>query len=378
MRRCVITMLLFPLFGLLTPTLAQDRVKPKAAKGGKAFGEPWAEVPDFYKNIRLREWPVPTELKAWQKDRLEVRKTLLKCLGDLPERPDPRKVVSLVKEEKDGYTLERFDFFNGVDQTVAGILLIPKGLKKRAPTIILAHGHSGSKEILCIDEKNPQCAGPVLARKGYVVAAIDSYFCGSRRSNGPAGKIDAKPPSEEFSLFKYHLLMGRSLWGMMVRDQQCLLDYLETRPEVDAKRIGVSGMSMGCTTSWWLAALDERIASVVGVACFTRYTELLAHGNLRAHGIYYFVPGVLAQFDTEAIHALIAPRPHLELSGDQDAGAPIDGVITLEKKLAHVYRIYDQESNFRSIVYEKTGHEYLPEMREEMVRWFGRTLPLTK
>jgi dienelactone hydrolase len=170
--------------------------------------------------------------------------------------------------------------------------------------------------------------------------------------------------------------MGRSLWGMMVRDQQCLLDYLETRPEVDAKRIGVSGMSMGCTTSWWLAALDERIASVVGVACFTRYTELLAHGNLRAHGIYYFVPGVFAHFDTEAIHALIAPRPHLELSGDQDAGAPLDGVITLEKKLAQVYRLYGKGSNFRSIVYEKTGHEYLPEMREEMARWFAKTLPL--
>src|SRR5262249_22705981 len=247
MRRFVITMLFLPLFGLLTPTLAQDRVKPKAAKGGKPFGEPWAEVPEFYKSIRLRDWPLPTELKAWQKDRLEVRKTLLKCLGDLPERPDPRKVVSLVKEEKDGYTLERFEFFNGVDQTVAGVLLIPKGLKKRAPTIILAHVHSGSKEIPCIDEKNPPCAGPMPARKRYAVAAIESYSCGSRRRKGPAGKIDAKPPSEDFSLFKYYLLVGRSLWGMMVRDQQCLLDYLETRPEVDARQIGVSGMSMGCT-----------------------------------------------------------------------------------------------------------------------------------
>jgi cephalosporin-C deacetylase-like acetyl esterase len=163
---------------------------------------------------------------------------------------------------------------------------------------------------------------------------------------------------------------------MMIRDQQCLIDYLETRPEVDAKQIGVSGMSMGCTTSWWLAAVDERIKSVVGVACFTRYTELIAHGNLRSHGMYYFVPGVFSHFDTEAIHALIAPRPHLELSGDQDQGAPLDGVIQLEKKLGQVYRLYDQEKNFRSIVYEKTGHEYLPEMREEMVRWFDKTLPV--
>ena len=96
----------------------------------------------------------------------------------------------------------------------------------------------------------------------------------------------------------------------------------------------------------------------------------------RFYGIYYFVPGVFAHFDTEAIHALIAPRPHLELSGDQDQGAPTDGVVMLEKKLGQVYRLYGKESNFKSIIYEKTGHEYLPEMREEMVRWFEKTLPV--
>jgi dienelactone hydrolase len=361
---------------LITPLAAQERVKPANAKGGQAFGEPWAEVPEIYKKIRIPDWPVPTDRQAWEKDRVKVRATLMKCLGDMPARPDPRKVTITAKEDKGDYRIERFEFFNGVDQTVTGILLIPNGIKKPAPAIILAHGHSGSIDVLCINEKNSQCAGPDLARKGYVVAAIDSYFCGSRVGKGPAGTSESKPPSEEHSLFKYHLLMGRCLWGMMIRDQQCLIDYLETRPEVNAKQIGVSGMSMGCTTSWWLAAVDERIQSVVGVACFTRYTELVAHGNLRSHGMYYFVPGVFAHFDTEAIHALIAPRAHLELSGDQDQGAPLDGVIQLEKKLGQVYRLYDKGSNFRSIVYDKTGHEYLPEMRQEMVRWFEKTLPI--
>lgn len=374
MRAFVISLLLLALLGPSTP--AQDRIKPANAKGGTPFGEPWAEVPELYRNIRIPEWQVPDNRNAWQTKRKEVRETLLKCLGDLPKRPDPRKVIPTFKEEKDDYTIERFEFFNGVDQTVYGMLLIPKGIKKPRPAIILAHGHSGSKEILCIDEKNQQCVGPMLAKKGYVVAAIDSYFCGARIGKGPAGRLDARAPGDEYSLFKYHLLMGRCLWGMMIRDQQCLIDYLETRPEVDAKQIGVSGMSMGCTTSWWLAAIDERIKSVVGVACFTRYTELLAHGNLRMHGIYYFVPGVFAHFDTEAIYALIAPRPMLQLSGDQDGGAPLDGVVTLEKKLGQVYRLYDQGKSFRSIVYEKTGHEYLPEMREEMVRWFEKTLPI--
>ncbi len=372
------TVALFVTLLLVSPILAQERVKPANAKGGKGFGEPWTDVPAEYKNHRIPDWPVPTDLAKWQKDRVATRKTLQQCMGDLPTRPDPRKVKVLSKVKGDDYTIEHFEFHNGVDQVVAGIILIPHGLKKPVPAIILAHGHSGSKEILTVNEKNAQCAGPSLAKKGYVVVAIDSYFCGSRIGKGPAGSRETKSPSEEFSLFKYHVLMGRSLWGMMIRDQQCVIDYLETRPEVDAKQIGVSGMSMGCTTSWWLAAVDERIQSVVGVACFTRYTELLAHGNLRSHGIYYFVPGVFAKFDTEAIHALIAPRPHLELSGDEDQGAPLDGVIQLEKKLGQVYRLYDMESNFRSIVYEKTGHEYLSEMRSEMVRWFEKTLPIVK
>jgi len=372
MRQLVLAGCLF----ITLPLAAQERVKPASAKGGRTFGEPWFEVPEAYRRLKIPDWPMPTDLARWEKDRVQVRATLLKCLGDLPPRPDPRKVVTTGKEDKGDYIFERFEFFNGVDQTVTGVLLVPKSLKGRAPAVILAHGHSGSTDVLCVNENNGQCLGPTLARKGYVVAAIDSYFCGRRIGKGPAGTRETKPPTEEHSLFKYHLLMGRCLWGMMIRDQQCLIDYLETRPEVNAKQIGISGMSMGCTTSWWTAAIDERIASVAGVACFTRYTELLAHGNLRSHGIYYFVPGVWAHFDTEAIHALIAPRPHLELSGDEDQGAPVDGVITLEKKLIPLYRLYGKEENFRSVIYEKTGHEYLPEMRAEVVRWFEKTLPV--
>ena len=135
-------------------------------------------------------------------------------------------------------------------------------------------------------------------------------------------------------------------------------------------------MSMGCTRTWWLAAIDDRIQAIVGVACFTRYTELLAHRS--SHGIYYFVPGLLKHFDTEAIYALIAPRPMLMLSGDQDGSAPPDGIEVLEKKLGAVYRLYGKPDDFRSVLYKNTGHEYLPEMREEMIHWFQRTLPVTE
>jgi dienelactone hydrolase len=356
---------------------AQVRVTPKESKGGQKQGEAWAEVPESFKSIKIPDWPVPTDLKRWEVDRVKARETLLRCLGEMPPRPDPRKVKVLSREDQGDYTLERFEFHNGVDMVVTGMLLVPKGIKDPVPAIVALHGHGSSAASVLTDAKNSQLVGPALAKRGYVVAAIDACFNGERVGKGPAGPtLDKGAGPQEMSLFKLYLWQGRTLWGMMLREEQCLLDYLVTRPEVDAKRIAATGMSMGCTRSWWLAAIDDRIQAVVGVACFTRYTELIAHGNLRMHGIYYFVPGILQHFDTDLIHALVAPRPHLELSGDQDGGAPTDGIEVLEKKLGALYRLYGKPENFRSVIYKDTGHEYLPEMKAEMLEWFARHLPV--
>jgi hypothetical protein len=367
-------------FLLRSPSNAQVRVTPKEAKGGEKQGDAWAEVPASFKSMKIPDWQMPTDLKRWQEvHRAKTRQTLLRCLGEMPARPEPAKVKVVSREDQGDYVLERFEFHNGVDMMVTGIILVPKNRKGPAPAVIGLHGHGSSKESICTDLKNSQMIGPLLAKRGYVVAAIDAYFSGDRVGKGPAGpNLDKGSYPQELSLFKLHLWQGRCLWGMMLREEQCLIDYLETRPEVDKTRIAATGMSMGCTRSWWLAAIDDRIKAVVGVACFTRYTELIAHGNLRRHGIYYFVPGVFQQFDTEAIHALIAPRPHLELSGDQDAGAPTDGVIVLEKKLGALYGLYGKSENFRSVIYKDTGHEYLPEMKIELTDWLERQMPVTK
>jgi dienelactone hydrolase len=360
------------------PASAQVRVKPASARGGELEGKPWADVPESFRGVKLPEWPVPTDLERWTSvDRAKTRETLLRLLGEMPPRPDPARVEVVTREDHDGYTLERFRFHNGVDMVVPGILLLPRGLTRPAPAVVGLHGHGSSKESIGTDAQHGQFVGPMLARKGYVVAAIDAYFNGDRVGLGPGGRLDNNL-GQENSLFKLNLWLGRTLWGMMLRDEQCLLDYLQTRPEVDRDRLSATGMSMGCTRAWWLAAIDDRVKAVVGVACFTRYTELIAHGNLRKHGIYYFVPGVLSHFDTEAIYSLVAPRPMLMLSGDQDGGAPTDGVETLERKLGAVYRLYGTPDRFRSVVYEKTGHEYLPEMKAEMVAWFEKYLPAGK
>jgi dienelactone hydrolase len=358
---------------LATPLEAQVRVIPQASKGGVKFGPAWEGAPEAFRNLGVPEWTPPTDMQKWEKtDKPQIRRTLVELMGEMPERPNPAKVKVLSREDKEHYTLERFEFFNGVDMTVPGILAIPKNAEGKTPVIVGMHGHSGSKNEYLPNPENERSLGWMLIKAGFAVAAIDGYFNGDRVFQGPRGQQERDAGGQELTLFKLHLWQGRTLWGMMVRDEQCLIDYLETRPELDRERIGATGMSMGCTRAWWVAALDDRVKANVGVACFTRYTELLAHGS--SHGIYYFVPGLLKHWDTEAIYACIAPRPMLQLSGDQDRNAPPDGIEVLEKKIAPVYELYGKPQNFRSVLYQNTGHEYLPEMRDEMVAWFVKYL----
>ena len=365
----IITLLLCP------QAAAQVRVVPAASKGGTPQGRPWEHVPDSFREYLQRvlppEWPVPTDLQKWEDaDRTRTKATLVELLGDVPPRPEELRVEIISREQRDGFTLERFQFHNGVDMFVPGIIMIPDNLSGPAPAIVAAHQHGGSKDVIVDSE------GVYLVKHGFIVAGIDAYYHGDRKGKGPGGaNDDARPAGQQESLLKLNMWLGRSLWGMILRDQQILIDYLQTRPEVDPEQIGATGISMGSTTSWWLAAIDERVKAVSSLICFTRYTELIHHGELRAHGVYYFVPGILKHFDTEAIYALVAPRPMLQLSGDQDAGAPTDGILVLEEKVGAVYDLYGARDRFRSVIYENTGHEFLPEMREETVAWFKRWLP---
>jgi Abhydrolase family len=159
---------------------AQVRTTPKEAKGGEKQGAPWAVVPESFRGLKIPEWPVPSDLQRWLVvDRDKTRTTLLRLLGEMPTRPDPGRVKVVSKEDRDGYTLERFEFHNGVDMVVPGILLIPHDRKGPTPAIIGLHGHGSSKESICTDSKNSQFIGPALAKRGYVHP--------SGRGNGDAG-----------------------------------------------------------------------------------------------------------------------------------------------------------------------------------------------
>jgi dienelactone hydrolase len=337
---------------------------------------PWAGVPEDFRNLPIGKLEIPAGVSRWKAQRERVKRIVVRSLGDLPPRPSPVKVNIVSVDKRNGWRIEKFVFHNGVDSLVPGYIAIPEDGKQRHPAILTMHGHGSSKENMFGYQPTSQNVAELLVKQGYVVLGIDNYFNGERKGSGPAGDLETmqRGSDQEMSLFKLNLWLGRTLWGMMLRDELIALDYLASRPEVDPGRIGAQGMSMGSTRSWWLAAIDERIKAVVGVACFTRYEDLIAIRALRAHGIYYFVPGLLKHFDSEGVMALIAPRPFLALTGDRDAGSPPEGMVKLEQILSKVYKLYDTPESFRSIVYPETGHVYNDDQKQKMVDWFNRHL----
>ena len=321
------------------------------------------------------EFSVPKTKATWEKRRGETRATLWQLLGKLPPRPKVPKITTVTREDRGDYLFEKFTFDNGAGATVPGYVFLPKGVSGKAPAILYCHWHGGQYDIgkdeLLRTNAVPVPPGPALAKRGYVVLAVDAYCFGERNGQGPGGPTE-KGSGGELTASKFNLWAGRTLWGMILRDDLMALDYLASRKEVDASRIGVTGISMGATRAWWLMALDERLRAGVPVACMTRYTDLIRTGMLKAHGIYYFVPGMLNHFDSEAVMALAAPRPMLFMTGDQDFGSPIAGIRKLEAKLRPAYGLYRAEANFENVVYPGLGHVYLPEMWERTLAWMDR------
>ncbi len=362
-RLCRFFLFCFALMCFLTHTRSLTAAEQVILKGG----------------FHSFQTPLPRSTQQWDSQKAELRKKLWRLLGDMPPLFTPKPKIDK-SESRDGYTLEHFTFDNGVGDTVYGYILIPAGRTEPGPAILYNHYHGGQyqqgKEEFITKAFNTLdfATGEALAKEGYVVLSIDAYAFGERRFQGPAGERE-EGRKTEWALFKTFLLEGRTLWGMIVRDDLLALNYLVSRPEVDPNRIGTMGMSMGSNRSWWAAAMDERIKVTVSVVCLSRYQNLIAHGSLGSHSFYFYVPNMLAEkIDIESVVGLIAPRPFLAMTGEMDRLSPVDGVQIIYNFQEHLYKLYERKENFRGLLYPGVGHEYTPEMWKETIAWLKRHL----
>ena len=230
----------------------------------------------------------PLHLSQWEDQRPALRRALWRLLGDLPNLFTPQAII-LNRTEREGYVIEKLIFDNGAGAQVPGYFLLPTNQSGPIPAVIYEHLHGGKydlgKDELFVERIPGIATGEALVKAGFAVLAMDAYGFGERQTQGPGGDTYTGAAVEQ-AHFKHFLWQGITLWGMMVRDDLLALNYLVTRPEVDATRIGVTGMSLGASRTTWLAALDDRLQVIVPVAQMTRYHEFAQAGKYNFHGIY--------------------------------------------------------------------------------------------
>ena len=329
-------------------------------------------------SFKFFDFQPPKTQTEWLKRQKDIRKTAWKLFGKLPAIPEKLSVETVSKEQKTGYTLEKFRFFNGVDNVITGYLMVPDGATKNMPAVLYHHYHGGDykqgkEELFKKNYVNETGPGEGLIKEGYIVMAIDAYGFGERQGKGPNGEKETGK-DEELTWQKNNLWKGRCLFGMMVRDDKMALNYLLSRPEVDKKRIATMGLSLGCLRSFWLAALDERIKVTIAVSCLVRNQELFKNKRLNGHGIYYYIPDLLNHFDNESIMACIAPRPLLTLSGAKDGISPLAGIEYINEALDKVYKVMGSSEKLKTIVYPDFGHEFNPTMWSEALGYLRKWL----
>jgi dienelactone hydrolase len=200
-----------------------------------------------------------------------------------------------------------------------------------------------------------------LARMSCSALCVDAWGFGERRGRS------------EHEIFKQMLWEGKVMWGMMVYDSLRAIDYLVSRSDVDASRLGTIGMSMGSTMAWWVAALDTRIKTCIDICCLTDFRALIESRGLDGHGIYYYVPGLLKYFTTAQINALIAPRAHLSLAGNYDLLTPPSGLDKIDRELRETYSSEGATERWKLLRYE-TGHFETAAMRAEILDFIKRWL----
>jgi dienelactone hydrolase len=295
------------------------------------------------------------------------RKELYNLLGDLPQRKAPIRCRTISVQRTPKYILEKLMLdLNGIEQ-VPAYFVRPLEAAGPMPAVLYNHAHGGDY-VLGKDEltcgrgavQSPPYAEELTAM-GCCALCIDHWAFGERRGR------------TESEIFKTMLWQGQVMWGMMVFDSLRAVDYLCTRADVDARRIGTVGLSMGSTMGWWAAALNERIRVCVDICCLTDFHEIIKSGGLDGHGIYYYVPRLLKHFSTSDINALIAPRAHLGLAGNYDRLTPPAGLDKIDRDLRRAYKAAGAPDAWQMVRYD-IGHLETADMRMRIVAWLKKWL----
>ena len=307
--------------------------------------------------------------EALQQQKPELRRQFMDMLGLGPEIPQTElniTVTGVVDRKDAGFRIEKLHFQSIPGLYVTGCLYIPEGTGP-FPAILYVNGHGGKGERSGGKAFYQQHA-VWFASRGYVCLHIDTLL---------HGEI---PDGIHHGL--HHL--GRFWWisrGYTPSAVECLnglraLDVLAARPEVDAKRIGVTGRSGGAGYSLNIAALDDRIAALVPIS-----------GGGVFDIQYLAVPGIQYACDctiwpntyewprVAGLARLIAPRP-IRILYEGLGGTVTDVSARVRSRLEQLYGLYgpDVVESSLDVKVLEGGHATTPQLRTEAREWFSRHL----
>ncbi|WP_141500468.1 dienelactone hydrolase family protein [Paenibacillus luteus] len=277
--------------------------------------------------------------------RPKLKAALREVIGQFESNPG--HVVKLLERVQcDGYVRERVELSATPELTFAAYVLIPDHAEGPLPGVLAIHGHGyGSREIVGLlkdgspDEAEPgihQHFAVQLVKRGMVVIAPDVIGFGERRLLADL-ELDPNAPSSCYNLSTQLMMLGKTLTGLRVTEALKAYNYLASRREVNADRIGVMGFSGGGLIGYVTSVLEARIRATV----LTGFTNTVKDSIFAVHHcIDNYTPGLLVHAELPELIGLIAPRPLFLESGERDPIFPVAG---FRKAAAEIKSIYEEE-----------------------------------
>ncbi|MCW5978369.1 MAG: acetylxylan esterase [Bryobacteraceae bacterium] len=296
----------------------------------------------------------------------QVREKILELIGGLPDYNGPLNAKVMGRIEKPKYSVEKVVFESLPRLWVTANVYRPNQ-PGRYPGVLIALGHWDTGKVA------EQRTAVNLALKGFVVLAWDPIGQGERQQAydpRTGASLGAWSVEQHFQAGGQSLLIGESFARYRIWDAKRALDYLVSRPDVDASRIGCTGCSGGGTVTTYISALDDRIKAAAP-ACYMNSFRTLFTGPVgdSEQSFPYFLSSGLDQTD---FVELFAPKPWLIVSTIEDF-FPLEGARHIYEEARRWYEIFGAKDRIGWAV--GPGPHGTPEpIRERIYEWMIRWL----
>lgn len=296
----------------------------------------------------------------------EVREKIAKVFMPMPKKKVPLRPRITGMLDRDQYTVEKIIFQSRPKFYVTANLYLPKGRQGRVPGVVGTCGHSSNGK----NAEAYQSFAQGLARQGTACLIYDPIGQGERwQYLDGEGRPLLKGPTREHNMAGNQMeLVGEFLGSWRAWDGIRALDYLLSRPEIDSKRIGVTGNSGGGTMTTWLLGVEPRW-TMGAPACFVTTWRHNMENELPQDN-EQCPPGSLAMgLDHDDYLAAMAPKPVIILAKERDF-FDVRGAEEVFGRLRRLYRLLGAEENIKLQI-GPTTHGYSQENREAMYRFFN-------